>query len=85
MTIRSEGLFGVGLFLMGVSIATSTFAIIAVVSMLPALILFDFTSFGDLAVSIMAVTAAKKYGKKSLITSSVCKYHTWFIIIIRLC
>eukprot|EP00029_Vermamoeba_vermiformis_P003724 TRINITY_DN1425_c0_g1_i1.p1 TRINITY_DN1425_c0_g1~~TRINITY_DN1425_c0_g1_i1.p1 ORF type:complete len:292 (-),score=54.34 TRINITY_DN1425_c0_g1_i1:116-991(-) len=71
MTIRSEGLFGVGLFLMGACIASSSYAIVAVVSLLPALILFQFCMIGDLAVSIMAIAASKKYGPKTLISSTV--------------
>lgn len=74
--VRSQALFGVAIFMLGASVASTSFAsMITAFSMVPAMFVFEATSLTDIVVSIVAISASKKYGPKSLIASSVCKYN----------
>jgi hypothetical protein len=70
--VRSQALFGVALFMLGASLASSSFAgAITALTMIPAMLIFEAISITDIVVSIVAIFAAKKYGPKTLIASSV--------------
>ena len=73
---KSDGLFGVALFLMGAAAAASSMSIIVVNVMFPAVILYQIVSVLDFVVSIVAIVASKKYGPKALISSAAGKYFT---------
>lgn len=75
--VRSQALFGVALFMLGASLASSSFAgAITALTMIPAMLIFEAISITDIVVSIVAIFAAKKYGPKTLIASSVGKYYS---------